>query len=285
MSKRTLPYFDVLLLELEKRGSHVAKGFGKHVHWGYWKNPITAKYTHDDFYAAAENLTKEMCTLGNISNHQSVLDVGCGFGGTISFMNDQYSDMVLTGVNIDGRQLQRANKLIKNAAPNPINFIEADACKLPFPNNYVDNVLAVECIFHFPSRKLFFQEASRVLKPGGSITLSDFIPHPLLLPSCWLMPLFKSVSFFGACNLNYTLRSYRKLAEEHGLEMEAVDITKNVLPTYYYLGHLNNHIHLALPYRIMAAPFLWAMRFLSKTSLLTYQILSFKKPHDRLLDN
>ena len=144
MSKRTLPYFDVLLLELEKRGSHVAKGFGKHVHWGYWKNPITAKYTHDDFYAAAENLTKEMCTLGNISNHQSVLDVGCGFGGTISFMNDQYSDMVLTGVNIDGRQLQRANKLIKNAAPNPINFIEADRA-LNFDERTID-VLVVEVV-------------------------------------------------------------------------------------------------------------------------------------------
>src|SRR5438034_5931485 len=44
---------------------------------------------------------------------------------------------------------------------------EADACALPFPDASFDRVLAVECIFHFPSRLRFLKEAARVLKPGG----------------------------------------------------------------------------------------------------------------------
>jgi cyclopropane fatty-acyl-phospholipid synthase-like methyltransferase len=36
------------------------------------------------------------------------VDVGCGFGGTIASLNEHFSDLQLTGVNIDLRQLDRA---------------------------------------------------------------------------------------------------------------------------------------------------------------------------------
>ena len=38
-----------------------------------------------------------------------------------------------------------------------------------------DRVLAVECIFHFPSRLQFLKEACRVLRPGGLLALSVII--------------------------------------------------------------------------------------------------------------
>jgi predicted metal-dependent hydrolase/ubiquinone/menaquinone biosynthesis C-methylase UbiE len=278
-AKITLPYFDFLFAELERPESPTQKSFGKHVHWGYWQNPSLVKYTHDDYYEAAENLTKKFCAIGKINNNQFILDVGCGFGGTISQLNDQYKDMTLTGLNIDKRQLIRAKSLVAASSTNYINFVEGNACVLPFPANHFDKILAVECIFHFPSRKSFFKESFRVLKPGGMIILSDFIPNPLFLPYCWVVswPLFKKINFFGSCNVNYTLRRYRQLANSYGLEMEIFDITRNVLPTYTYLGYLSNSLHTPQPYRSLIRPFLWTMRFLFRTSLLRYQILSFKK--------
>ena len=58
-------------------------------------------------------------------------------------------DLEMTGLNIDPRQLEVARKEVLPENGNTIDFIEADAVSLPFPDDTFDVVLAVECIFHF----------------------------------------------------------------------------------------------------------------------------------------
>src|SRR6185437_17144349 len=65
---------------------------------------------------------------------------------------------------------------------NRLEWVQADACSLPFANQSYDAVLCIEAMLHFPSRARFFTEAARVLRPGGSFAGSDIVVSPRARP-------------------------------------------------------------------------------------------------------
>lgn len=232
------PYFDMLFTRLETNDPVTRLAFGRHVHWGCWADPASADGSALDYGRAAEAMCRRVCDATEIRDGMRILDVGCGFGGTIASLNERFDGLDMVGVNIDDRQLSRARQLVQPHGCNRICFVQGDACALPALGTF-DVVLAVECIFHFPSRSAFLDQARRALRPGGVLIVSDFVPVEEAVPRMREMdarPDSATRQTFGKVDLQCSLSAYRELAHEAGLELvSSEDITAHTLPTYPFL--------------------------------------------------
>jgi SAM-dependent methyltransferase len=229
-----LPYFDQLLDELvQSPESKISKTMGRHVHWGYFDSP-TSDTSTPACLVASEAMAERVCRAGRVHDGMRILDVGCGFGGTVAHLDERVSGCRLVGLNIDERQLVRARQLVTARPGNTVQFVQGDACALPFDDATFDVVLAVECIFHFPSRKTFFAEARRVLRPGGTLALSDFVVNADKIDEMteW-MGVNPGNDFFGAKSAAVCTGTYARLARSAGLTvLSDEDITPHTMPNY-----------------------------------------------------
>ena len=279
MPDPALPYFDQVLQRLAAGDPQLESCFGNHVHWGYWKDPHpSVQSALQEFPQAAEALTRLMLDQAHIQAGQRVLDVGCGFGGTIASLNQNWDGLALTGLNLDARQIERARQLVQPRAANTIDWIVADACALPLAAESLDVVIAVECIFHFPSRQAFLKEAQRVLRPGGRLVLSDFVPcRPLAILLRALQSL-RGAPFsndtYGPIDCSWDQHRYASQSRRHGLELSNdVDITVHTLPTYAVVRELFGAMGADRAVHDTAR-----IEQLSRWGLMRYRILTFSKP-------
>lgn len=172
---RTLPgYFDALIAA--RRAGHV----GRNVHLGYWDDALSSV----GFEAAQARLTERIIALAPPADGHAVLDVACGFGGTLAALDATQTGLRLTGLNIDPRQLALYRGPVAGPG-NTLNLVAADACALPFRPASFDRAYCVEAMFHFASRHRFLTEAARTIRPGGLLTTCDILLRQPIQGAPW----------------------------------------------------------------------------------------------------
>jgi MPBQ/MSBQ methyltransferase len=181
--------------------------WGDHIHLGHYGSPPQRK----NFLKAKSDFVHEMVAWGGLDQFPhgtTLLDVGCGFGGSSRILAKEYG-FAVTGITISPKQVQRAQELTPEGVK--AQFRIDDAMALSYPDASFDVVWSVEAGPHMPDKAVFAKELMRVLKPGGILVLADwnqrddrhkplnFWERPILrqLLDQWSHPAFASIEGFA----------------------------------------------------------------------------------------
>ena len=111
-----------------------------------------------------------------------VLDVGCGFG-VFDICLHATGVSSVTGTDVIPEKVSGASNLVKLMGIQDVNFTQATAERLPFPDGEFDGVLLKDTESHLPANTRCHAEAFRILKRGGSMLIVD--DRNNLAPRSW----------------------------------------------------------------------------------------------------
>lgn len=207
--------------------------WGEHIHLGHYGSPPRRK----DFLQAKADFVHEMVKWGGLDKlprGTTVLDVGCGIGGSSRILAKEY-EFEVTGVTISPKQVQRATELTSQGVT--AKFQVDDALALSFPDNSFDVVWSIEAGPHMPDKAKYGSEMMRVLKPGGILVVADWNQRddrqkPL---NYWEKPVMRQLLDQWSHPAFSSIEGFSEQIAETGLvegEVATADWTPETLPSW-----------------------------------------------------
>lgn len=203
----------------------------KTTHFGYQQVPLEEKARHvaDVFHSVASkyDLMNDLMSMGihrlwkRITIHNSgvragakVLDIAGGTGDlALKFSRKVGPNGKVVLADINGSMLNVGrDRLLDAGVVNNVEFVQANAECLPFPDNSFDCITIAFGLRNVTDKDKALRSMYRVLKPGGQAMILEFSK-----PASWLSQIYDAYSFKVLPKLGMIFTndedSYRYLAE------------------------------------------------------------------------
>lgn len=118
------------------------------------------------------------CILAYSPNVKKVLDVGCGAGNYTLKLLSKKTPLDCTLLDLSGSMLVRAKERITKVNSGQNQFIQGDVRTARLEEGSYDAIVASAVLHHLRDDQdweTVFAKLYRLLKPGGSLWISDFI--------------------------------------------------------------------------------------------------------------
>jgi tocopherol O-methyltransferase len=197
--------------------------WGDHVHHGYW---ATGRETPAE---AANALVDLLADRLDLRPGLAVVDIGCGYGETARRL------AAMRGVDVTGLTVsaaQAAYASTRTVAGSEVHIIVRDWLANGLPDASFDRAYAIESSEHMPDKQRFFDEAFRVLRPGGVFGVYAWLSKTA--PNAWeVRHLLEPICREGRLPSMGDEADYRAMAEAAGFRVELVsDISDQVRRTW-----------------------------------------------------
>ncbi|OQV16202.1 Phosphoethanolamine N-methyltransferase 1 [Hypsibius exemplaris] len=117
--------------------------------------------------------TKEFCQLLQLQRGQTVLDVGCGIGGSGFFMSEEYGAHVY-GIDLSSNMISIGIDRRRTGGFHGVDFEISNVLTREFAPNSFDVVYSRDVILHIAEKKKLFEDIYNWLKPGGKLFITDY---------------------------------------------------------------------------------------------------------------
>jgi len=206
------------------------------MHYGYWEPDVRR------LREALNRMNIKLAEFSGIKYGSSVLDAGCGVGGSSIFLAKKLGCNIM-GITLSDKQVAQCqlNADRHNVLPQ-LHFEVGNYCETRFADASFDAIWAIESVVYAEDKRVFLNEAFRLLKPGGILAVADVFRKNLdsrpdklklmrLLASTWAIRDFEIAEAFQE---KMELTGFRQIQWK--------DVSENIYPSirrlhlYYYPG-------------------------------------------------
>lgn len=124
-------------------------------------------YPYDKWYYQS-NLYIKTIEEGRVASG-NLLDVSSGRGGGASLCKTLFNFDKVYGLDINPTNIEFSKNKFKG-----VDYTVGEASNIPFSDNYFNLITCIEASSYFPQIELFLQEAYRVLKPEGILSIVQY---------------------------------------------------------------------------------------------------------------